>query len=49
MTGSFSSANLDLATVMKASQSISGEMVLDKLLSQLMRTVIENAGAQKVF
>ena len=49
MTGSFSSANLDLAAVMKASQSISGEMVLDKLLSQLMRTVIENAGAQKGF
>ena len=49
MTGSFSSANMDLAAVMKASQAISGEMVLDKLLSQLMRTVIENAGAQKGF
>ncbi|RKZ74029.1 MAG: hypothetical protein DRR19_30450, partial [Candidatus Parabeggiatoa sp. nov. 1] len=37
---------LDLATVMKASQAISGEMVLDKLLKNLMKTVIENAGAQ---
>jgi predicted ATPase/signal transduction histidine kinase/serine phosphatase RsbU (regulator of sigma subunit)/tRNA A-37 threonylcarbamoyl transferase component Bud32 len=49
ITGSFSRENLDLATVMKASQAISGEMVLDKLLSKLMTTVIENAGAQKGF
>lgn len=40
---------LDLATVMKASQAISGEIVLDKLLKNLMKTVIENAGAQKGF
>jgi len=38
---------LDLATVMKASLAISGELVLDKLLSLLMRLAIENAGAQK--
>jgi len=37
---------LDLATVMKASQAISGEIVLDKLLSSLMKILIENAGAQ---
>lgn len=37
---------LDLATVMKASQAISGEIVLDRLLEKLMRIVIENAGAQ---
>ncbi|MFB2967575.1 AAA family ATPase [Aerosakkonema sp. BLCC-F183] len=41
-----SSNNLDIATVMKASQAISGEIVLDKLLSSLMKILIENAGAQ---
>ena len=40
---------LDLATVMKASQAISGEIVLSKLLERLMRIAIENAGAQKGF
>jgi predicted ATPase/signal transduction histidine kinase/tRNA A-37 threonylcarbamoyl transferase component Bud32 len=39
--------SLDLATVMKASQAISGEIVLDKLLERLMQIAIENAGAQK--
>jgi predicted ATPase/signal transduction histidine kinase/CheY-like chemotaxis protein len=38
---------LDLGTVMKASQAISGEINLDKLLTKLMTIVIENAGAQK--
>lgn len=38
---------LDLSSVLKASQAISGEIVLDKLLSTLMKIVIENAGAQK--
>ncbi|MBE9125432.1 MULTISPECIES: AAA family ATPase [unclassified Coleofasciculus] len=37
---------LDLATVMKASQVIAGEIVLDKLLRNLMKILIENAGAQ---
>ena len=37
---------LDLATVMKASQAISGEIVLSKLLEKLMKIIIENAGAQ---
>jgi len=37
---------LDLATVMKASQTISREIVLDKLLASLMKIIIENAGAQ---
>ncbi len=49
ITGTSSGEVLDLATVMKASQAISGEMVLDKLLKNLMKTVIENAGAQKGF
>jgi predicted ATPase/signal transduction histidine kinase len=40
---------LDLATVMKASQAISGEIMLDKLLSKLMTILIENAGAQTGF
>ncbi|MEB3278417.1 MAG: AAA family ATPase [Lyngbya sp.] len=39
--------NLDIATVIKASQAISGEILLNKLLSSLMRILIENAGAQK--
>ena len=33
--------------MVKASQAISGEIVLDKLLAKLMRLAIENAGAQK--
>ena len=48
-TGSSSGEALDLAAVLKASQAISGEIVLDKLLENLMRTVIANAGAQKGF
>ncbi|MCL1470770.1 trifunctional serine/threonine-protein kinase/ATP-binding protein/sensor histidine kinase [Argonema antarcticum] len=39
------SAMLDLATVLKASQAISGEIFLDRLLSELMQILIENAGA----
>ena len=44
-----SESALDMATVMKASQSLSGEIVLDRLLEKLMRIVVENAGAQKGF
>ncbi|CCO22882.1 PAS sensor protein [Maridesulfovibrio hydrothermalis AM13 = DSM 14728] len=39
--------SLDISAVVKASQAISGEIVLDRLLDKLMRIVIENAGAQK--
>jgi predicted ATPase/class 3 adenylate cyclase/GAF domain-containing protein/tRNA A-37 threonylcarbamoyl transferase component Bud32 len=39
--------HLDITTVMKASQAISGEILLDKLLSSLMKILIENAGAQR--
>lgn len=42
-----SSAVLDLATVIKASQALSGEIHFDKLLSTLMTVAIENAGASK--
>ncbi|HIK12328.1 MAG TPA: AAA family ATPase [Oscillatoriaceae cyanobacterium M33_DOE_052] len=40
-------ASLDIATVMKAASTMSGEIVLARLLSNLMKILIENAGAQK--
>ncbi|MCT7993564.1 AAA family ATPase [Laspinema olomoucense] len=40
---------LDIETVVKASQAIASEIVLDQLLDKLMRLTIENAGAQKGF
>jgi len=40
-------SGLDIAAVVKASQAISGEIHLEKLLSTLLRVVVENAGAQK--
>jgi hypothetical protein len=46
-SGSGNSAVLDLATVIKASQSLSGKVQLDQLLSTLMQVAIENAGAEK--
>jgi PAS domain S-box-containing protein len=39
----------DLAAVMKASQAISSEIELDRLLGSLMQISIENAGAQTGF
>jgi PAS domain S-box-containing protein len=38
---------LDLATVIKMSQAVSGEMVLEKLIDKLMRSAIEQAGAER--
>ncbi|WP_437853537.1 AAA family ATPase [Sorangium sp. So ce363] len=38
---------LDLGSVLKASQAISGEIVLDRLLDALMRILVKNAGAQR--
>jgi PAS domain S-box-containing protein len=38
---------LDLATVIKVSEAVSGEMVFEKLIDTLMRTAIEHAGAQR--
>ncbi|MEH2431967.1 MAG: AAA family ATPase [Nostoc sp.] len=38
---------LDLNSVLKASQTISGEIIPNKLLEKLMKITIENAGAQK--
>lgn len=37
---------LDLATIIKASQAISSEIVLNKLLATLMKILMENVGAQ---
>src|SRR6516165_5016987 len=39
--------HLDLATVINVSQTVSGEMVLEKLLDTLMRTAVEYAGAER--
>jgi len=38
---------LDLATVIKVSQMVSGEIVLEKLIEMVMRTAIEQAGAER--
>ncbi|NER79620.1 MAG: serine/threonine-protein kinase PknK, partial [Leptolyngbya sp. SIO1D8] len=40
---------LDLATVVKVAQTLSEDIQLDRLLSNLMRLLIENAGAQRGF
>jgi PAS domain S-box-containing protein len=39
--------HLDLATVIKVSQAVSGEIVLEALIDTLMRTAIEQAGAER--
>jgi len=39
--------HLDLATVIGASQALSGEMVLEKLMDGLMRAALEHAGAER--
>ncbi|MEG4304665.1 AAA family ATPase [Microcoleus sp. D3_18a_C4] len=48
-TSSSHSSLLDLTTVVKASQALASEIVLDNLLEKLMKMAIENAGAQKGF
>jgi len=40
-------AVLDLATVLKSTNAISSEIVLEKLLATLMDILVENAGAQR--
>ena len=40
---------LDLESMMKASQTLAGEIVLSRLLEKMMHIVIENAGAQHGF
>ncbi|MEH1820852.1 MAG: AAA family ATPase [Nostoc sp.] len=46
-SSSSASIMLDLAAVLKASQTLSSEIELDKLLTKLLQVVIENAGADK--
>jgi predicted ATPase/serine phosphatase RsbU (regulator of sigma subunit)/tRNA A-37 threonylcarbamoyl transferase component Bud32 len=41
--------SLDLSSVLKASQTLSGEIVLERLLVSMVKIVMENAGAQKGF
>ncbi len=38
---------LDLTSVMKAAQALSGEIVLENLLTKMMTILMENAGAQR--
>jgi hypothetical protein len=50
MTGawmSFRWKHLDLATVIKVSQAVSGDIVLETLLETLVRTAIEQSGAER--
>ncbi len=49
VVGTFTSKSLDLTSVMKASQAISGEIVMERLLKKLMLLLMENAGAGKGF
>ena len=39
--------HLDLATVIKVSEALSSEMVIEKLIDTLMRTALEQAGAER--
>jgi PAS domain S-box-containing protein len=38
---------LDVGTVVKAAQAVSGEIVLDKLIKTLLRIAVEHAGAER--
>jgi PAS domain S-box-containing protein len=38
---------LDVGTVVRASQAVSGEIVLDKLIKTLLRIAVEHAGAER--
>jgi histidine kinase len=49
MTRQTTSDAIDLQTVLRASQAISGEIVLNKLLEQLLVILMENVGAQRGF
>ncbi|MEG3641598.1 AAA family ATPase [Magnetococcus sp. PR-3] len=48
-TGSIESEELDMASVLRASQAISGELVLTQLCEITMAVLLENAAAQKGF
>jgi len=40
-------SELELSSIMKAARTISGEIVLERLVTKLMRIMVENAGAQR--
>jgi len=46
-TGEFNERILDTTTVLRAAQTISGEIMLDQVLTKLLRLALEHAGAQK--
>ena len=41
------SQNIDLASIMKASTAIAGEVKFDQLLNKMMKILVENAGAEE--
>ncbi|MFK7914019.1 MAG: protein kinase, partial [Pseudomonadales bacterium] len=43
----FSDRMIDTNTVLRAAQTLSGEILLDRVLSKLLRLALEHAGAQK--
>lgn len=45
----YKGASFDIATVIKAYQALSSEIVIDKLLAKLMHLLREYAGAQKIY
>lgn len=45
---SSTSASFDFMSIIKASQAISGEIVLEKLFEKMLHVLLENAGATKV-
>ncbi|TAG84852.1 MAG: GAF domain-containing protein, partial [Bacteroidetes bacterium] len=47
MGGSGGGQQLDMHTIIKASQTLSGQVVLSSLLEKMMKIVVENAGAEK--
>jgi predicted ATPase/signal transduction histidine kinase/tRNA A-37 threonylcarbamoyl transferase component Bud32 len=48
-TTTLNSKTLDLASIIKATQAISQEIFLERLLDQLMKILLENCGAQTGF
>ncbi|MCP5494769.1 MAG: AAA family ATPase [Leptospiraceae bacterium] len=46
-SGTTNAGALDIQSVLKASQTLSGEVEFDKLLEKMMRILFENAGAEK--
>lgn len=46
LSGEVAGSTLDLISVLKASQALSGELVLGKLLERMIEIVVENAGAE---